>query len=122
MKQMGVGEQTLADYWAKEGRAMLELAVPVWHSGLSIRQSAAIERCQRVAVAAITSTGWREYDATLARLGLTRLSARREKLCRTFTTRTVAESRHQDLFPKRENNHHTRQAPIKRLFNVKVAF
>ena len=29
MKQLCVGEATLADYWRKEGRSMLELAVPV---------------------------------------------------------------------------------------------
>ena len=108
MIQMGVGEGLLADYWAKEGRAVLELAVPVWHSGLTSRQSSAIERCQRVAMAVIANSGWRDYDATLARLGLTRLKVRREKLCRTFATRTVARSRHQDLFPKREHSHHTR--------------
>ena len=42
MKQMRVGELTLADYWAKEGRAILELAVSVWHSGLTVRQTAAV--------------------------------------------------------------------------------
>ena len=109
MKQLGVGEKLLADYWAKEGRAGLELAVPVWHSGLSVRQAAAIERCQRVAVAAIGYPGWQEYDATLARLGLCRLAGRREKLCRTFATRTVAKSRHPDLFPRREHRHNTRR-------------
>ena len=108
MKQICVGEGLLADYWAKEGRAVLELAVPVWHSGLTSRQSSAIERCQQVAMAVIANSGWRDYDATLARLGLTRLKVRREKLCRTFATRTVARSRHQDLFPKREHSHHTR--------------
>ena len=111
MKQLGVGERTLADVWAKEGRSLLELAVPAWHSSLTSKQSAAIERCQRVAVATISGTGWREYDATLGRLGLTRLDARREKLCRAFATRTVARSRHQDLFPRREgHSHNTRRA------------
>ena len=74
MKQLGVKERTLVDVWTKEGRSLLELAVPAWHSGLSVRQSASIERCQRVAVAIISGTGWREYDATLACLGLTRLA------------------------------------------------
>ena len=111
MKQLGVGERVLADVWAKEGRSLLELAVPAWHSSLTLKQSAAIERCQRVAVATISGTGWREYDATLARLGLTRLDIRRETLCRTFATRTVARSRHQDLFPRREGHtHNTRRA------------
>ena len=110
MKQLGVGEATLADYWAKEGRSLLELAVPLWHSGLSVRQTAAIERCQRVAVAAIGLSGWRDYDGSLARLGLCRLAARREKLCRTFALRTVAKSRHADIFPRRDHGYNTRRA------------
>ena len=111
MKQMGVSQTTLADYWAKEGRSVLELAVPLWHSGLTSRQAASLERCQRVAVAAMGLSGWRDYDASLARLGLCRLAARRDKLCRTFATRTVARSRHQDLFPRREHHgHNTRHA------------
>ena len=109
MKQLGIKERTLVDVWTKEGRSLLELAVPAWHSGLSVRQSASIERCQRVAVAIISGTGWREYDATLARLGLTRLAERRLKLCRTFAARTVARSRHSDLFPRREHGHDTRR-------------
>ena len=112
MKQLGVGEATLADYWAKEGRSLLELAVPLWHSGLTVRQTAAVERCQRVAVAAMCNSGWQDYDASLARLGLTRLAARREKLCQTFATRTVAKSRHKDLFPRREHGHKTRHGGI----------
>ena len=48
---MGVDKLTVAEYWAKEGRVHLELAAPVWHSGLTLRQTAAIEWAQRVVVA-----------------------------------------------------------------------
>ena len=34
----------------KEIRVHLELSVPVWHSGLTVKLSADIERAQRVAV------------------------------------------------------------------------
>ena len=50
-RQLGVDKLTVAEYWAKEGRVHLELAAPVWHSGLTLRQTAAIEWAQRVVVA-----------------------------------------------------------------------
>ena len=109
MRQLGVDERTIADFWAKEGRVHLELAVPVWHSGLTVRQSAAIERVQRIAVAAITSQWQEDYDSCLSRLGLSRLSDRRLNLCRRFCQRTVTASRHKDLFPVNPNPHNTRQ-------------
>jgi hypothetical protein len=69
----------------KEIRSVLELAVPAWHSGLTLRQSADIERVQRVALYIILSdcnTGTCDftYDMTLVTLNLEPLEIRREKL------------------------------------------
>ena len=41
--------------YTKEIRSVLELAVPVWHSGLTQKQSATNERVQKVAVSIILS-------------------------------------------------------------------
>ena len=46
---MGLDSFTLVDYYMKEVRVHVELAVPVWHSGLSQKLSGDIERVQRVA-------------------------------------------------------------------------
>ena len=43
----------LVDIYIKEIRSILELAVTVWHSGLTLKQSNAIERIQRIAVSII---------------------------------------------------------------------
>ena len=40
----------ILDVYLKEVRSVVELAVPAWHIGLTLRQSADIERVQRVAV------------------------------------------------------------------------
>ena len=111
MKQLGVDEVTLADYWAKEGRVHLELACPVWHSGLTVHQSADIERTQRIAVAAIR--GWQSsYEDSLRALGLPLLSERRDKLCLKFAQRTATKSRHKDLFELQTYPYNTRRKNI----------
>ena len=53
MRTLGVDRKTLVDYWTSEGRVHLEMAAPVWHSGLTLAQRKSLERCQRVAMAAI---------------------------------------------------------------------
>ena len=67
----------------------MELAVPAWHSGLTQRQSADIERVQRVAVTIILSdskTGICNYSYNMALviLDLEPLEVRREKICIKF--------------------------------------
>jgi hypothetical protein len=44
MKALKMDPFTILDYYFKEIRVHLELAVPVWHSGLTVRLSADIER------------------------------------------------------------------------------
>ena len=44
MKVLGMDTFALLDYYMKEVRVHLELAVPVWHSGLTLKLSSDIER------------------------------------------------------------------------------
>ena len=46
MKKSGFTEQ-LVDAYKKEVRSLLELAVPVWNSGLTVEESIQIERCSQ---------------------------------------------------------------------------
>ena len=97
MKILGVDTFTLLDYYMKEIRVHLELAVPVWHSGLTYKLSADIERVQRVAVSIMLSNI--PYDRACATLGLKPLSIRRHELCERFAASTASpQSRHNDLF------------------------
>ena len=86
----------------KEIRSIVELAVPAWHSGLTLKQSTDLERVQRVAVQVILSdsnTGRSSftYASALEELNLDRLVSRREDLCLTFAKKTL-KSRHRDIF------------------------
>ena len=55
MKNLKMGRHNIIDVYIKEIRSILELASPVWHSGLTLSQSADIERIQRIAVKIILS-------------------------------------------------------------------
>ena len=70
MKSLKMDAFTILDYYYKEVRVHLELAVPVWHSGLTIKQSRDIERVQRVAISIIFGQADFSYDRTCALLGV----------------------------------------------------
>ena len=65
MKNLGVRQSLLVEYWKSEGRVMLEYACPVWHSSLTEAQSRSLDRAQRVAMAAITGYCERSHTAQL---------------------------------------------------------
>ena len=89
MKVLDVEPSIICDVYVKEIRSLLELAVPAWHSGLTKKQTADIERVQKVAVKVILSdcnNGISDltYDMAMAVLTLEPLQARRDKLGVTF--------------------------------------
>ena len=98
MRAMGVDQRTMVAYWKAEGRVHLELACPVWHSGLTLAQSRDLDRAQRMAMAAITNRWEPSHSRQLLELDLEPLRLRRLKLCRTFARRTAEDSRHMDMF------------------------
>ena len=113
MKVLEVEPLFLLDVYTKEIRSVLELAAPAWHSGLTIKQAADIERVQRVALNIILgdlNQGDRNfcYDMALVILNIEPLSVRREKLCLTFARKTL-KSRHCDMF--KSTVHNTRNKP-----------
>ena len=113
MKQLGIDEATISNYWKAEGRVLLEMNAPLWAGGLTVGQARDIQRVERRAVAAITGgrgLGTREqYTASCLRLGLEPdLGARRLRLCKKFALKTAIKSRHQDLFSRVERLHNTR--------------
>ena len=94
MKRLDIEPYVILDVYIKEIRAVLELAVPAWHSALTKKQTAEIERVQKVACNIILSdskTGCSEfsYDMSLVVLGLEPLGVRRRRLCETFARKSL---------------------------------
>ena len=113
MKVLDMDPLIILDVYIKEIRSVLELAVPAWHSGLTVKQSADLERVQRVALYIILSdaiTGKSEYnyDMSLVILDIEPLYIRREQLCVNFARKTL-KSRHSDMFQETISMYNTRQ-------------
>ena len=109
MKSLKMDIFTIMDYYMKEVRVHVELAVPVWHSGLTLKQSADIERVQRVAVSILLGRSDFNYGRSCALLGLKPLYVRRQELCERFALKTASPGcRHNDLFQIQNSGHNTR--------------
>ena len=89
MKNSGLSQSELIDAYKKEVRSLLELAVPVWNSGLTQEQSLFIERVQKSALAAILGPKYRSYEDALQLTNLDRLSIRREQMCLKFINKNL---------------------------------
>ena len=80
MKKSGLSKAELLDAYKKGIRSILELAVPVWSSGLTLDQSMRIERVQKSSLAAILGENYLSYDEALNETNLERLSIRRNNI------------------------------------------
>ena len=98
MKALGVDQATLVQCWKSEGRVHLEMCLAVWHCSISLQQQKCLQRCQRVAIAAIVGHWMPSRTQQLGEHGLERLSDRRDSICRRFALRTANKSCHKDIF------------------------
>ena len=94
MKKSGLSESELIDAYKKEIRSLLELAVPVWHSGITVEQSQQIERVQKLSLAAILGSKYTKYSEVLQILKLDSLSDRRIKICSKFIMKNMKVKSH----------------------------
>ena len=98
----------LFDVYTKEIRSLLELAVPVWHSGLTRDQKAHIERIQKVAMQIILQDKFINYQLACNTFSADTLENRRTNLCTTFARRNYQSENY--LFTKVRTTMDTRKA------------
>ena len=77
------------DVYCKEVRSILELAVPVWHSGLTVKQSNDVERIQKVAFKVILQDNYSTYKEACETFETPTLEQRREILCLKFARKNM---------------------------------
>ena len=122
MKIAGLNRVELLDAYCKEVRSLLELAVPLWHSALTQKQSAQIEKIQKVALAIILENQFTNYDDACQMTKMDYLKARREKICLKFIKKNI-DSKYSllELNPKSAN---TRSNPnlVKEFFCRTTAY
>ena len=83
----------LFDAYQKEIRSILEFAVPVWHSGLTRKQTSEIESIQKLAFRIILGTSYVSYSDGCANFETVTLEQRRQEICHHFAKKNL-ESNH----------------------------
>ena len=86
---MDLNIHQMFDVYTKEIRSILEMAVPVWHSGLSNQQTADIESIQKVAMRIILQNKYTNYQLACETLTAQTLAERRIKLCTKFARKNL---------------------------------
>ena len=81
LKALGADDEDLKDVYIKQIRSILEYAVPVWHSSLTIGDSMAIERIQKSALRIILSHRYESYSTALAYMELEPLHLKLHEIC-----------------------------------------
>lgn len=108
LKERGADPETLREFYMMHVRQVLELAVPLWHSGLTLTDTIKIERVQKMAFAIILGSDYTSYIVAQSILECDTLDARREMLCLKFAQKCTENPKHSDLFPKHSSNIITR--------------
>ena len=98
LKALGTPIEEILDTYYKQVRSVLELAVPVWHPGLTVQDSNAIERVQKAALAIILGESYHSYKHALYSLDVKPLNERRQTLCLSFALRTSKNPKFEHWF------------------------
>ena len=89
MLKMNLDIYQLFDVYTKEIRSILEMAVPVWHSALTNKQTADIESIQKVAMQINLQENYISYAFACTKFASQTLEERRTKLCYRFATKNL---------------------------------
>ena len=106
MKMYKLDTEHIIDTYTKEVRSLLEMAVPVWHSGLTKKQSRDIERVQKTALYIIFGENNFDYDVACTIAEIEPLEMRREQLCLKFASKDANKAN--SMFTKVEKSMNTR--------------
>ena len=77
------------DVYSKEIRSLLEMAVPVWNSGLTNQQIYDIESIQKVAMQIILQNKYVNYQSACQLFSAQTLADRRTRLCSKFASKNL---------------------------------
>ena len=106
LKYLGANFSDLVDVYVKQIRSILEHAVPVWQSSITLRERVDLERIQKSACHIILGKQYESYHQALPLLGLETLESRRQKLCLRFALKAEKHAKFKAWFkPVRANLH-----------------
>ena len=108
---MDLNIHQMFDVYTKEVRSILEMAVPVWQSGLTRQQAADIESIQKSAMRMILQEGYFDYQSACQIFGALTLEERRTNLCYKFARKNLNSEN--SFFTRVGTTVKTRQKSIK---------
>ena len=100
LKNIGATTEELLEVYKLQVRSTLELAAPVWHSGITGEESDDLERVQKIAFRIILGENYCSYDIAVTTLEEELLSTRREGQCMKFARKLSIDPRFKDKFCK----------------------
>ena len=80
-------------------RSCTEYCAVVFHSSLTVEQTASLERIQNTCLKVILSENYTSYEAALEMTGLETLYSRRENRCLDFSLKCLKHVKNYRLFP-----------------------
>jgi hypothetical protein len=98
LKQCGANSEELLDVYIKQVRSVLELAVPVWQSSITVQERCDIERVQRAALNIILGYRYSTYKEALQWFNIDSLEDRRVQLCSKFAHKAVKHDKFKNWF------------------------
>jgi hypothetical protein len=132
LKRAAASNDDMLHFYLSVIRAVLEYAVPAWHTSLTTALSDQIEAIQKRALRLIFGSSvstHQSYQSFCSELGILTLQARRENLCKRFFEKLLdPTSCLHYLIPERKNstsflrNSHTYEIPYARTNRYKNSF
>ena len=116
MKTYNMEHEDILEIYMKEVRSILELVVPVWHSGLIVRQTQKIERIQKLALLIILGESYINYEVACTLMGIVPLQIRREKLCLRFAQKDLKKEN--SIFQKKSSNNRSKEVVVQSKCNT----
>ena len=90
------------DVYKKQIRSILEYAVPVWHPGLSKKDSKILESVQKCALGIMLGQDYISYKESFLKTGIPRLDIRRDKMCLEFPLKSLENPIYSSWFVKNQ--------------------
>ena len=120
MQSLELNQFQLFDVYTKEIRSILEMAVPVWHPGLTKQQAKDIEPIQKISFKIILQHNYKNYELACKYFNTITLEERRIKLCYRFARKNL-KSDH-SYFTKLVKNVNTRNKSGMKVKEIKCNY
>ena len=118
LKYAGVSREDLLHLYKQFIRSKLEFCSVLFHSSLTVQQSASLERCQAVCLRVIFGEDFISYSLALEVTALESLSERRLARCLAFSLKCTQDENTSRFFPRNPNLNLTLEARNREEYKV----